>query len=71
MGIRSWDARMPDIAMHTNITPTQIVRFQSIPIRAIMRAIYDDSEQLNPFPGLAPAIGAIQNGDSEPPSSPG
>ena len=62
---------MPDIPMHTIITPTQIVRFQSIPIRAIMRSIYDDSEQLNPFPGLAPAIGAIQNGDSEPPSSPG
>lgn len=62
---------MPDIPMHTIITPTQIVRFQSITIRAIMVAIYDDSEQLNPFHGLAPAIGAIQNGDSEPPSSPG
>lgn len=62
---------MPDIPMHTIITPTLIVRFQSIPIRAIMVAIYDDSEQLNPFHGLAPAIGAIQNGDSEPPSSPG
>ena len=71
MGISSWDARSPDIDMHTIITPTQIVRFQSIPIRAIMVAIYDDSKQLNPSPGRAPAIGAIQNGDSDPPSSPG
>ena len=71
MGINSWDARMPDIAMHTIIIPTQILRFQSIPICAIMVAIYDDSEQLNRSPGLTPAIGTIQNGDSEPPSSPG
>lgn len=62
---------MPDIAMHTIIIPTQIVRFQSIPIRAIMVAIYDDSEQLNRSLEVTPAIEAIQNGDSEPPSSPG